>query len=111
MTTLRSECRSTLAWCLSQTERFTQRECYEHFRVHQVAISKNFCRLEAMGLLKREHLYGKQYIFEVINRATAERIADEKPKPKNGYIPISQRSTRPVASRRIINSVWSLGAC
>jgi DNA-binding MarR family transcriptional regulator len=118
MTTLRSECRATLAWCLEQEDGFTQRECYEHFLVHQVAISKNFCRLENMGLLKRELLRGRLHSYTVINRPLAQQIADERPGPKNGYIPVGQRSNRaqtsksaPATSRwQGVNSVFAIAA-
>ena len=91
MTTLRSECRATLAWCLEQEDEFTQRECFEHFGIHQVAISKNFIRLEKLGVLAREKLKGNQYVFWVVNRPLATQLAEERPKAKNGYIPVSQR--------------------
>ena len=119
MTTLRSECRSTLAWCLDQSDGFTQRDCYEHFGVHQVAISKNFCRLADMGLLERELVRGQLHSYKVINRPLAQQIAEEKPKPKNGYVPVGQRSNRtqstntqrPRTSRwQGVNSVFSIAA-
>jgi len=115
MTTLRSECRATLAWCLEQPDGFTQRECFEHFQIHQVAISKNFCRLERMGVLSRERLTGNQFVFTVTNKQLATDLVEEKPKPKNGYIPVTKRSNReakPAKRTRWtgVSSVFSMGA-
>lgn len=111
MTTLRSECRATLAWCLDQEDAFTQRDCYQHFGIHQVAISKNFCRLERLGVLKRAHLEGRQYVFWVENKALAWELVEERPKPKNGYIPVTQRraeAKKPQATRP--SFVFQIGA-
>lgn len=114
MTTLRSECRATLAWCLEQEDEFTQRDCYQHFGIHQVAISKNFCRLEGMGLLKRDRIEGRQHYWVVINRPLAQQLVEEKPKPKNGYIPVTQRSNRIAKKSQSrwqgVNSVFSIAA-
>ena len=114
MTVLRSECRATLAWCLDQTEGFTQRECFEHFQIHQVAISKNFRRLEGMGVLRREKLKGNQCLFWVSNLPLAKELVEERPRPKNGYIPVTKRSNRAGKSARQtgwtgISSVFQMG--
>lgn len=108
MTTLRSETRATLAWCLKQTEEFTQKECAEYFKVHQVTISKQFKRLMELDVLTKEHLVSRTHIYYIKDREKAEMLVNERPKPRNGYIPVSQR--RAIKKPVSVNFVFQLGA-
>ena len=83
-------------------------DCKKHFQVHQTAISGKFMVLESLGFLKREFVTSREQYFTVQERDLAESAANAQPKPHNGYV---KKANRPQATpKRIINSVWSLGA-
>lgn len=86
-------------------------DCWRHFGIHQTSVSGQFILLEGMGLLQRERVSHTRQYFTVINRARAEAVANEQPKPANGYIPADKRGpfARARKSGKIINSVFSLG--
>lgn len=94
MTTLRSEGRATLQWCLDQEPGFFVLECSAYFCVHEVSIRKQFKRLAELGVLQSTHVHKRLNAWEVINRHLAQELVEEKPKPYNGYIPVNQRSNR-----------------
>ena len=108
MRVMREELRRTLQWCLNQDERFSMVDCKNHFNVHQTAISGKFIVLESLGFLKREFVTSREQYFTIKGRQEAETAANAQPKPRNGYV---KKANRPqTMPKRIINSVWSLGA-
>jgi hypothetical protein len=76
------------------------------FGGQKTEMHKRLRMLESKGYLYRT--VGEVDFFAIADRDAARRAVNEKPLPKNGYIKVADRQ-KP-AARRIVNSVWQLGA-
>ena len=102
---VRIELRRTLQWVLDQQEPFYGVEMAKELEISQNAARKSLHRLQAMSLIDSLHLEVKKVHYIVADRDKCEIMAAWRPKVANGYVPVKKRPVK-----RIINSVWSLGA-
>ena len=100
MTTLRSETRASLQWCLDQPGQFTAPQLFKHMKKSQVVANLHLAKFYDMNLLGREWV-GNRWIYLVADRETAENLATEAPGRSDGLM--RQRNYR----ARSVTSQWA----
>lgn len=78
---------------------------YTQTKISQVAANAHLAKFYSIGLLER---FGKanKYSYAIKDREKAQRLASEKPLPKNGYVRVANRQRSTFAG---INSVFGFG--
>ena len=108
MTTLRSETRRTLQWCLEQPGQFRSPQIVSALGLDPVVACVHLRKFMGLGLIVRSGKSNKYY-WTVLDRETAETLANEQPGRPNGYRTVAERK----ATRKTwagANSVFSMGA-
>lgn len=102
----RSETRISLKWMLAQTEPFYGAQLARALDMHPEGACRQLRTLERNHIIERiEGREGMRVMYTIADKHACQTMADYKPKAPNGYVPVKQRPIK-----RIINSVWSLGA-
>ena len=103
MTTLRSETRESLAWCLEQNGPITAIDLYKSRGVSQTTANQHLVRFTQLGVMERT---GKPsgWTYWITDREQAEVYINEKPVKKNW------RTNAKTNVWNGANSVFSLGA-
>ena len=106
MTTLRRELRETLQWCLSRQLPFTCADICEAIDKERFIVNRQLRLFVKMGVLDREQLIGSgmPYLYRIVDREHAKRLANEQPRPRYEKAPRTQF----YGGR--VNSVFQLGA-
>ena len=102
----RSETRISLKWILAQKEPFYGAQLARALDMHPEGACRQLRNLERNCIIERiENNDSRIALYAVSDLDACQAMADYKPKPANGYTSVKQRPVK-----RIINSVWSLGA-
>ena len=104
MKSMRTELRRTLQWCLDQPDAFEVKQCRDAFNITHASIGRQFRTLEALGLIGRTITNENWHIYWIKDYDAVRKALDRAPV---ATVPVPSRRGVP---RRIINSVWSLGA-
>lgn len=105
MTTLRRELRETLQLCLLRQLPFTSAELCDEDG-DRYAMNRQLRLFVKIGILEREQLIGSgmPYLYRIVDREHAKRLANEQPRPRYEKAPRTQF----YGGR--VNSVFQLGA-
>ena len=102
---VRAEKRRALVWILQQPGTFYAIEMAQGLGITPESCRKSLQRMRAKGLIDHVDLDVTKVYYAVADRALCEMMAEWQPKPANGYVSVKNRPVK-----RMINSVWSLGA-